>query len=400
MNKIIVTRLVPSGCREEMTVSAMLEDGRLAEVLFDVPSSHSILKNIYIGKVQNIVKNINAAFIEFEKGCVGYYPLEELDTAIFTVKNGNKPLAAGDELLVQVAKEPLKTKAPVLTTNLNFTGRAFVLTTGRKGIGMSGRLSAKDKSRLKELVEANCTGNYGIIVRTNAAQMDDDSLIQELRQMEQKTAELLERAKSRTVFSVIQKAPADYLTMISGAYASQKDEIVTDIPVLYDEIREYLCREQPEDCCRLVLYEDKLLPLYKLYNLEKQLENARKSHVWLKSGAYLVIEQTEAFTVIDVNTGKFEEKKHKQDTFLKINLEAARECARQLRLRNLSGIILIDFINMEHEADKEQLMEQFSGMVHQDRVKTAVVDMTRLGIVEVTRKKERCSLNEALNGIM
>lgn len=396
LNKIIVTKMMLPGCGEEAIISAMLEDGKLAEVCVDKPCAHSILKNIYVGRVQNIVKNINAAFIEYEKGCVGYYPLEELENAYFTSKSSKKTLAVGDELLVQVAKEPMKTKAPVLTSNLNFTGRSFVLTTGKKGIGLSSKLSEKEKEHLKELVQNNTSGCYGIIVRTNAAHKEDAELAEELQQAEKQIDRLLEQAKSRTVFSMIQKAPSDYMKMITGAYASQKDAIVTDDSQIYEEMKQYFGNEQPQDCEKLELYKDSMLALCKLYNLEKQLEDAQKKHVWLKSGAYLVIEQTEAFTVIDVNTGRFEGKKAKQDTFLKINLEAACECAKQMRLRNLSGIILIDFINMTKGEDRAQLMQQFAQMVRMDRVRTTVVDMTPLGIVEVTRKKERCSLKEAL----
>lgn len=396
LNKIVITRFTPPGCTREAVVSAMLEDGKLAEVYLDDPIKRSVLNNIYIGKVQNIVKNINAAFIEFEKGCVGYYPLEELPTAIFTKKQGKKPLVIGDELLVQVAKEPIKTKAAVLTTNLSFTGKCFVLTTGRKGIGMSSKLSGEGKTQLKQLVNTNRSGKYGVIVRTNAQEAPEDVLLSELKLLEQKMDDMLGKAQYHTAFSLIHGARADYTRLLANAYADQKDEIVTDDEALYEEIKGYLEQYQPEDAAKLVLYEDKLLPLYKLYNMEKQLEDVRKTRIWLKSGAYLIMEQTEAFCVIDVNTGKCEGGKKKQDTFLKINLEAAKECARQIRLRNLSGIILVDFINMAGPKDDHALMEQFACMVNRDRIKTTVVDMTALGIVEVTRKKEHCSLREAM----
>lgn len=396
LNKIVITSFIPPGCKKETIVSAMLEEDKLAEVQFGSASEHTVLKNIYVGRVQNVIKNINAAFIEFEKGIVGYYPLEELPTAIFTNKCGKKPIVIGDELLVQVAKDAVKTKAAVLTTNLSLTAHSFVVTTGKKEIGVSGKLSGETKIRLKKLVEQNQSGRYGWIVRTNAAQLPEAVLIKELQLLEQRVDALIENARHRTVFSLVQGAQPDYINLLAGAYASQKDEIVTDKRELYEEIRAYLEQSQPEDLVKLRFYEDSMLPLYKLYNLEKQLETAERTHVWLKSGAYLIIEQTEACTVIDVNTGKYEGRKSRKDTFLNINLEAARECARQMRLRNLSGIILIDFINMTEPSDNELLMNTLEELVKKDRIKTHVVDMTALGIVELTRKKERCTLKEAM----
>ncbi len=414
--------MIPPGCNKEAIVSGIIEDDKLNEVYLEELENPSRLNQIYVGKVQNIVKNINAAFIEFEKDCVGYYPLEELPTAIFTKKQGKKPLVIGDELLVQVAKEPVKTKAAVLTTNLSFPGKYFVITTGKKGIGLSGKLTDKDKERWKVLVEEELKKyslekhntekaalqepgvspmavkefSYGIIVRTNTRDASKEQLVEELHSMLKNVDETLKKAQYRTVFSRITEGNHEYLTLLRNAYIDQMEQILTDCPDIYENISKYLQEEQPHDSKKLTFYEDKLLPMKKLYNLELQLEHAQRKHIWLKSGAYLIIEQTEAFSVIDVNTGKFDGKKKKKDTFVKINLEAAKEAARQIRLRNLSGIILVDFINMTEEEDKQKLMKEFAEYVRPDRVKTMVVDMTVLGIVEVTRKKERSSLSEVL----
>lgn len=395
-NNIVITTMVPPNCTKEANLCASLCDGKLVEVMVEVPENHSYLGNIYVGKVQNIVKNINAAFIEFDKNQVGYYPLEELSTAIFTKKQGRKKLAVGDELLVQVSKDPIKTKAAVLTSNLNFAGRNFVFTTGKKGIGLSSKLTAEQKENLKSLVQQYGNPEYGIIVRTNASQTEKNQLIEELVSMNEYVTQTMKNALYRTTFSMISQRQSSFISFVKNAYASEMTEIVTDNKLIFDELHEYLSVYQPIDLCRLRFYEDKLLPLKKLYNLELQLERALSPHVWLKSGAYLYIEPTEACTVIDVNTGKCEGKKTKQDTFLNINIEAAREITRQMRLRNLTGIILIDFINMEREEDKQTLMEQFSRMVKNDHIKTVVVDMTKLGIVEVTRKKESCTLAESI----
>lgn len=397
LNKVVITKLIPPGGTKEAVFSGVVEEDKLTEVYLENPVDQSRLNNIYIGKVQNIVKNINAAFVEFQKDCVGYFPLEELEMAIFTKKQGKKSLVVGDEILVQVVKEAYKTKAAVLTSNLSFPGKYFVITTGKNNIGLSGKLSASDKKRLKELTE-NVLGDcpYGVVVRTNAASAEEQQLREELQSMTEQVRDLLEKAMYRTVYTKLTEDNYDYLSLIKNAYPHQMEQIVTDDRDIYQKIKSYLEQFQPQDQEKLVFYEDDLLPLKKLYNLELQLEHALRERVWLRSGAYLVIEQTEAFGVIDVNTGKFDGRKQKADTFLKINLEAAKEAARQIRLRNLSGIILIDFINMKNEEDNKELMEQLAHFVKADRVKTHVVDMTALGIVEVTRKKERCCLSESV----
>ena len=207
---------------------------------------------------------------------------------------------------------------------------------------------------------------------------------------------LSKEASCRTCYSCIYRALPGYIAAIRDSYSGTLDGIVTDIPAYYEELKDYLEEYQAEDADKLTLYEDKLLPLSKLYSLDSALEHALNKHVWLKSGGYLVIEPTEAMVVIDVNTGKYSGKKKMQDTICRINMEAADEIGRQLRLRNLSGIILIDFIDMEREEDREMLMRHLGDVVSKDPVKTTVVDMTRLNLVEVTRKKVRKPLYEQI----
>ena len=200
---------------------------------------------------------------------------------------------------------------------------------------------------------------------------------------------------SRMCYTLLEKGMSEPLRILQGAYIRDLEEIVTDDREIYTQICGEHTREK-DGKVPVRLYEDKLLPLSKLYRLEKSLEEALDRKVWLRSGGFLVIEQTEAFVSIDVNSGKFSDKKNTRETFRKINLEAAREIAFQLRLRNLSGIILIDFINMEDEEDKKELLRVLQGYLKKDPVKAAVVDMTPLNIVEVTRKKVEKSLEEEM----
>lgn len=200
----------------------------------------------------------------------------------------------------------------------------------------------------------------------------------------------------RTCYTRLHQAPSTFLTNIRNAYADQLEEIVTDDAEIHKEIYHFLKQEQPEDLEKLRFYQDPLLSLKNLYRLDQVIEGATAQRVWLKSGGYLVIQPTEALVVIDVNTGKYSGKKTKEETILKINLEAAEEIGKQLRLRNLSGIIIIDFIDMWEEKSRILLFEHLKAVVLQDPVKTTVVDFTKLNLIEMTRKKIHRPLYEQI----
>ncbi|MDO5422768.1 MAG: ribonuclease E/G [Eubacteriales bacterium] len=387
--KLVLVRL------KEKILTALLEDGKVCELHCDEEKRDSLLGNIYIGKVRNIVSNIQAAFIEIENGVQCYYSLSDNKMPIYT-KHGNSPkMAPGDELLVQVCRENLKSKPPAVTSNLNFTGNYVVLTTENRSIGLSTKLAPEEKKRLRAWITPFEDERFGFIIRTNAREVDQEVFQEEVKLLISHYENLVAKAQFRTCYSVLHRNnPATWLTALRDTYKENLTEIVTDDPVLFEKIRDYLGQYQKEDLDKLRFYEDPMLPLMKLYSLETALENALKERVWLKSGAYLIVQPTEALTVIDVNTGKFDGNKQKQETFLKINLEAATEIARQLRLRNLSGIIVIDFINMEQEEYRKRLMESFAAELRKDPVKTTLVDMTVLELVEVTRKKVRKPLYE------
>lgn len=367
-----------------------MENGRAAELHCDEEQRNSLLGNIYIGKVKNIVKNIRAAFIEIENGIQCYYSLSDNKDPIYIKKGSSKDMQAGDELLVQVCRENLKSKPPAVSSNLNFTGNYLVLTTGNKSTGMSSKLTQEEKKRLKEYLAPYLDSRFGFIVRTNAREVDQETFVAEARLLKELYETVMQKARFRTCFSILHRNnPTTWLSTLRDIYKENLSQILTDDETLYEKIKEYLHQYQREDEEKLNFYQDDLLPLMKLYSLESAVENALKERVWMKSGAYLVIQPTEALTVIDVNTGKYDGHKKQQDTFLKINLEAAREIAVQIRLRNLSGIIVIDFINMESGEYRRQLMEEFDRILKKDPVKTTLVDMTALSLVEVTRKKVR-----------
>lgn len=379
-------------------LTSVLENGEIVEFHCskEDEKNEAVLGNIYVGKVKNIVPNIGAAFIEIAKGVECYYAVAENKNPIFTRKIGKKPLCIGDELLVQVSKEAVKTKVPTVSSNLNFTGKYAVLTTGDTRIGISTKLPKESREYFQSLAAFYQSDAYGFIIRTNAKEVSREIVQAELEQLIQEYEKLIRVANTRVCYSCIKKSPKQYLSELKNIYQDGLTEILIEDLDLYNETAEYLQSYQPEDVAKLHRYEDALLPLDKLYAIEKRLEDALKEKVWLKSGAYLVIQPTEALTVIDVNTGKCISKKKDERTYLKINIEAAKEAAKQIRLRNLSGIILVDFINLDNKERMKELTDAFQRELRKDPISATFVDVTKLQLVEVTRKKVRKPLKEAI----
>ncbi len=388
--KLIITKI------EDKIITTVLENEKVVELHVSKDEENDSIKlgNIYVGRVKNIVANIKAAFIEVAPGVECYYAIDENPTPIFTKKIGKKPFCIGDELLVQVSKEAVKTKAPTVSSKLNLTGKYAVLTYGDTRVGASAKLAKENKLRLIEFATEYATSEFGIIMRTNAKDAEPELLHAELAKLCREYQHLKEHASTRICYSCMSGAPKEYLTELKNIYQEGLTDIIIEDKTIYIEAKTYIEKEQPEDADKLRLYEDKLLPLHKLYGIESLLVNALKERVWLKSGAYLVIQPTEALTVIDVNTGKCISKKQDDEAYLKINLEAARESARQIRLRNLSGIILVDFINLSKEEYMDELLSVFRQELQKDPIVTSLVDVTKLQLVEVTRKKVRKPLHE------
>lgn len=373
------------------------EDRKAVELIYEkLNPKVDTLGNIYIGRVENVVTNINAAFIEIAPKVPCYYSLKDNQNPIFTQKIGKKPICQGEQLLVQVQKEAMKTKVPTVSANLNFTGEYVVLTTGNKTIGVSKKVSNADGKALKELLVRYQSDEYGMIARTNAASAPIEEVERELQLLIQDYKTLVEYAATRTCFSCMKKAIPFYVTYIQSCQKQEITEIVVEDSEIYEEIASYMKAYNPEMYEKITLYQDCNYPLKKLYNLEGIMKEATQKKVWMKSGAYLVIEPTEALTVIDVNTGKCATKKEKQDLFFMINVEAAKECARQMQLRNLSGIIVIDFINLRDKQKMKEVLSIFNQCLKQDKIETKLVGITKLQLVEVTRKKVRKSLKESL----
>lgn len=388
MNKLIFTRL------RGKTAAILTSGPRVLQFDFE-PGEDSQIGNIYIGKVKNIVKNINAAFVEYQPGVNGYYSLSENREPLYTDVRDHGRLREGDEILVQVERAAVKTKDAVLTSNLNITGRYVVLTARNGRLGISSKIHSKAwRDQMKTWWERRGDKGHGLILRTNAFEADQEEIARETELLCHTYEAICANARYRTCFSLLYSPSSFPVRVLQDTYLKNMEEVLTDSREIYEDLSSII-KETP-DAQLLRLYDDKQLSLSTLYNLDTALDRALSRQVWLKSGGYLVIEPTEALTVIDVNTGKNAGKKSFPETIVSTNLEAACEIALQLRLRNLSGIIIIDFIDMDSREKQEELLRNLRNFCSQDPVPVTVVDMTPLGLVEVTRKKVKKPLYEQI----
>lgn len=349
-----------------------------------VDTQESLLNSIYIAKVKNISKNINAAFVELFDGQMAFLPLDDVIGCPFITSIDDR-LREGDEIPVQIIKEAIKTKDPVVTTKLSISGAYCVVSLDKRkgGFQFSKKLSTGKKEALKEtLADFVLPADYAVVIRTGAEQLDSyEELRTELTALISTMDDIVLKAKTRTCFSLIYHGVPSYIEYLHHIADSEYEEVVTDNEAVYEALQTSYKGTMP-----IRFYND-TFPLSKLYSIESKMEDLFAKKVHLKSGANLIIEYTEAMTVIDVNTAKNITKKDKDTHIYKINLEAAQEIARQLRLRNLSGIIIVDFINMENEEYQTELIQELKKLLNQDCVPCNYVDITALGLVEITRKK-------------
>lgn len=400
INRAVITKW------KELTFLLIYEEKRLAEC-HPIPENASLkIGNIYIGRVEKVVKNIRSAFIRLDEEHVGYLSLEE-KTAMILNRNlpkGLSSIAEGDKLLVQVEQEPQKLKQSRVTGNISLSGKYVVLDL-KGGVGVSKKIRQAERHQaLKELITKEAGQNpegedfrstagrtepsfsLGCVLRTACEEAEDVSILAEYTSLRSRMEALIRRASYEKRTGLLMHGKPEYLAILQEYGVDRIDEFLTDLP----DVREELTAEGISS----VLYEDTDYPLYKLLSLETELERLLGKRVWLKSGGFLVIEPTEAMVVIDVNSGKSVGKKNYQTHILNTNLEAAAEIVRQLRLRNLSGMIMVDFINMEDKTHIQQVIDCLEEGFQKDKVKGSFVDVTRLGVFELTRKKIRKPLHE------
>lgn len=335
----------------------------------------SLVGNIYVGYVKDIVKNLNAAFVEIDGESKGFLSL----------KNYPHKIKQGDKILVQVAGDKVKTKDYLLTWKLNISVGSVILTVGNNNFSISKKI---DDSLLREQYKNSfsnfCTDEYGFILRTNAQSKDLKNLennINEAIEIYNQTVNKFNFLKAKTLVYKKDKQ----LEVLEDFVLKKDGMVITDVEQIYESLK-------AADICAS-FNDEKKINLINKYSLEKHLKNSLNRHVWLKSGGYLIIEHTEAMTVIDVNTGKADFKSNRDKTIQKINEEAAKEISRQLQIRNISGTIIVDFIGSD-ELKNGNLIAVMRQEVKKDYVSCSVVDITKLGLMEITRKKQEQPLYE------
>ena len=394
---------------------ALTEGGNLVELHIERPDYDRMVGNIYKGKIQNVIPGMQAAFIDIGYESNAFLPFseignpEDLKNLSFDENdeddNGSnskilqnkdfkpeKDMSIGDDILVQVIKEPFSGKGPRVTTDISIPGSLMVLVPNTNYIGISRKISDKyEKRRLRRTVKELKPKNFGLIVRTIAQGKDDSLLKADYKRVWEKWSELDQKIKKK-------QAPVavylDFTTsdqVIRDLFTPQVKRLMVDNKPLYNRISSYMKDVSPDQLKKLELMKGKGTIFHK-NNIEEQIEKSLKRKVWMKSGAHLVIEQTEAMVVIDVNSGRFIGKKDHESNSLKINLESAREIARQLRLRDIGGLIVIDFIDLQEAANRKKVYNELRTTLMKDRAKVSLTEFSNFGLLEMTRQRIGLSL--------
>ncbi len=387
---------------EEETKVAVLEDDVVVEVYIERSLAQKLVGNIFKGRVENVLPGMQAAFVDIglEKNAFLYVE----DALPPRTWNGNgrdfptnisSLLKRGQEIIVQVVKAPLGSKGPRVTTHVTLPGRYLVLMPTMEYIGVSRRIgSEKERERLKTLAGRVKPEKMGLIVRTVAEGVEEGDLQQDVNILTQLWKKILSRAKNSSAPSLIHRDLELSQRILRDLFTEDFDRLIVDSRFEYEKIMDILEIISPRLRPKVIL--EMRNNIFKDYGIDQEIEKALKRKVWLRSGGYIVIDQTEALTAVDVNTGKFVGTTDLEDTVLKTNLEAAVEIARQIRLRNIGGIIIVDFIDMQREENRRRVLEALEAELKKDKTKTNILGITQLGLLELTRKKVRPSLAEVL----
>jgi ribonuclease G len=377
---------------------ALLEDRALVELYIERPK-RSVVGNVYLGKVRDVLPGMQAAFVDIglEKNAFLYVDEVVAPEGVegLPKRDIQSMLRPGQQIMVQVLKDPMGTKGARVTTEITLPGRFLVLMPFSEFIGVSRKLPDEERDRLHDAIAAHVPPGVGVIVRTVAQGVNSRDLVSDLDFLLRLWRRVEHQAHEGLAPEVIYTEMDLALRMVRDVFSDGFRRLFVDDKSLYEKVASFLKKTSPHLVRRVELYRERE-PLFDAYDLQSTIDSALKRSVRLPSGGHITIDTTEALTAIDVNTGKFVGKKSLDETILKTNLEAAAEVVRQLRLRDIGGIIVIDFIDMESASDRAQLMVRFSEYVERDRTKTRVTEISRLGLVEMTRK----NVTDGLYGIL
>jgi len=412
---------------EHETRVALLEDGTIAEIFIEREDDSDIAGNIYKGRVQRVLPGIHAAFIDIGLSQAAFIyvndvifrrdkEFEELLIKGEQIDNDDELMQEGDltaslentdwhieelitenqEIMVQIAKSPIGSKGARVTSHISLPGRFLVLMPTSDHIGISKRIEDEDeRNRLKEMVLSLREGNFGYIVRTAAECIEEEKIAYEMTFLNNLWEGIKQKYKTAQTPSLIHRELNISLRAVRDIIMHEAERLVVDSKEGYDSIISFADRFIPSIKENIELYEG-LETIFDAYNLEGDISRALKKKVWLKSGGYIVIEHTEALVAIDVNTGRYVGKHNLEETILKTNLEAVKEIAYQIRLRDIGGIIIIDFIDMEKKPNQEKIYNEFKEALKKDRSKNHVLPISEMGLIQRTRKRNKQPLSQML----
>ena len=411
------SEIIVNAGREETRV-ALLENGLVTEIYIDRKKDRGIAGNVYKGRVMKVLPGMQAAFIDIglEKSAflyVGdvfdsaseYAPMMEDEGLELEVETKRKRsharviedlLQEGQEIIVQVSKEPISTKGARVTTYISIPGRYLVMMPGINHIGVSRRIEKGDeRKRLREIVERLRKPNTGYIIRTASEGRSEEDFTADIEFLSRLWENILKKKEKASAPALLHNELDLIFRVIRDVFTRDIDRMVIDAPEEYQRVREFVDSYIPQ-LNRYVKLYDHDEPVFDHHGVEIEISRALGRKVWLKSGGYIIIDQTEALTTIDINTGRYVGKRTLEDTILKTNLEAVREVAYQLRLRNIGGIIILDFIDMEREDNRRKVYAALQEALVRDKAKTTISHISPLGLIEMTRKRIRESLGRTL----
>jgi ribonuclease G len=405
--KIVREILVNVSPRE--TRIAVLENGQLMEVRFE--REERVVGNIYKGVVQNVLPGMDAAFVNIglernaflyvgdiiPEAAEGEEAPASIKRADLRKRNIGELLKVGQEILVQVIKAPRGTKGARVTTRLTLPGRYVVLMPDASHLGVSRKIEDRaERERLRQIGQKLHPSGFGLILRTEAEGKTEKEIKQDIEYLTELWETIRQRVQEVAAPALVHRDASLLYRVLRDIFSAEVARLWIDDPEEYEKVHEVLRLIAPDLRSRVMLY-DKPTPLFDYFNVEKEMERLIRRKVWLKSGGYITIDETEAFTAIDVNTGKYTGRTSLADTILKTNLEAVEEIGRQLRLRDIGGIIVIDFIDMARRSDHRQVMQALQRVLKRDRARFRIGRISSLGLVELTRKRTGESVTEGLS---
>ncbi len=366
----------------------LFEEGDIAELFLSSKSRFNI-NDIFVGRISNVKNEIKACFVDYSDSVTGFLPFSEINPEFLLNRSFDGKLKQGDLILVQIVKEPVKNKEAALSMNITIPGIYSIVTSDDKKIHVSSKLSDSTKKELKDKISTE-NFEFGCVLRTNSAKVPVEDIVKELKINNNILSEVKSIMRFRSMYTCLYKAMPAYIEQIKSIDKSRYSEIITDKEEIFEILNVF---------DNVKFYKDEKIPLKALFSFDKAFDLATGKEVLLKDGGSIVIEATEALTVVDVNSNKFEKKISKEEAVLHINKIAAKEIARQLRLRNISGIIIVDFINFTDKNDEAELLDYFKSELKKDFVKCNLIDITPLGLVEITREKRYSSIYDQLKKV-